>query len=199
MEAFQTLCLLLGTSFTAGIRVYGTVAGLGIAHRYIDGFSLPANLEILGNPVVIGVAATLYIAETLGDKVPLLNTVLDSVQAVIKPVVMGVLAYWMIPESNAVAQVVAGVGAGGVSLTTHMTNVVLRGPSKAEPVSNRAGSAVEDVGFLGGMWLLITHPVIMAALVIAFLIVAIWILRRTARALKSVFRFFFRKPAKLHA
>lgn len=195
MEMFHTLCLLLGISFNGGIRVYGTVAGLGLAHQraWID---LPGNMEILSHPWVIGVASVLYLAETVGDKVPWINMAVDQLQNFVKPIVMGIIAYMMIPESNAVAQVAAGVGAGSVSLTTHMANGILRGPTKGDPVSNTVGSVAEDAGFLGGMWLLMTHPVLLAVVVIAFLIVAIWILRRAARTIKGIFQFFRRKPTQ---
>ena len=58
MDAISSLALAGGLSWASGLRLYLTVFVVGLLAKfgYID---LPAALNILSNPVVIGVSGTL--------------------------------------------------------------------------------------------------------------------------------------------
>ena len=68
MTGLETLGLVLGASFASGINLYAAVATLGLLHRY-DVVHLPASLDILAHPIVLGVALTLYVVEFVADKI----------------------------------------------------------------------------------------------------------------------------------
>ena len=66
MGALETLSLAMGTAWTSGLNLYATIAALGIAGS--NGWiHLPPGLEVLTNPLVIGVACLMYIVEFFVD------------------------------------------------------------------------------------------------------------------------------------
>ena len=72
MEVVALLSSLMGLAFVSGLRLYGTVLvlGLGIRTGLIRLDPAMARLEILGDPVVITVAGTIYVMEFVADKIP---------------------------------------------------------------------------------------------------------------------------------
>ena len=76
MNPIQTLSLALGAGFSSGLNLYATVATLGLLQR-LGIVHLPASLEVLAHPWVIGVAAGLYLVEFFADKIPYFDTIWD--------------------------------------------------------------------------------------------------------------------------
>lgn len=72
MDAVHLLATTLGLGFAAGLRLYSTVLGLGLAIRF--GFlRLPETLhglEVLAHPAVLIAAGVAFAAEFVGDKIP---------------------------------------------------------------------------------------------------------------------------------
>ena len=56
MSPLETLGFALGTSFASGLNLYATVAAAGLFQRF-GIVTLPEPLQILANPVVLGIAA----------------------------------------------------------------------------------------------------------------------------------------------
>ena len=92
MNTLALVGLLLGASWTSGINLYLTVAGLGIAHQ-AEWITLPGSLESLSHPLIIALAIILYIIEFVADKVPYVDSAWDSVHTFIRPIGGGALAY----------------------------------------------------------------------------------------------------------
>lgn len=189
MEALQSLGVLLGSTWASGVRLYGTVALLGMAHR-MEWMHLPGDLDVLAHPLVIGTAALLYAAETLGDKVPWLDSLLDFANTIMKPLGGGALAYMAASEAGPAIQTAAALLGGGVSLTTHAVKSSTRAVvnTSPEPVTNVATSTAEDGLMIGGLYILFNNPVLMAILVVLFLVFAFWFLRKMGQVLGRLFR-----------
>ena len=66
MNPIETLSLVLGAGFSSGLNLYATVATLGLLERF-GVVHLPAHLQVLSHPIVIGVAVALYLVELLAD------------------------------------------------------------------------------------------------------------------------------------
>ena len=83
MDAISSLALAGGLSWASGLRLYLTVFVVGLLAKfgYID---LPAALNILSNPVVIGVSGILVTVEFLADKIPYVDSAWDSIQTFIR-------------------------------------------------------------------------------------------------------------------
>lgn len=177
MTALETLALALGTSFASGINLYATVAALGLLHRF-DVFQLPSSLEVLANPWVIGIAATLYVIEFAADKIPYVDNVWDVVHTFIRPSAAAVLAYGAFAEMPDAWRVIAALLAGGVALTSHSSKASTRAAVNAspEPISNWILSLFEDAVAFVLTWLAVTHPILTVAVVIVLLVISFYII-----------------------
>lgn len=171
-------------AWLAGIRVYLTVFGIGIAGA-MGWLDLPPALEATTSPWVLGVSGLLATAEFFADKIPGIDSGWDLLHTVLRvPVGAFLAAATLSPDGNLGAGMLA-TGAG-VALTSH----VLKAGSRAllntspEPVSNWTASVTEDVAVVGGLALAFAHPWIALAIVIVIsvlLAMAVWWLWRTVR------------------
>jgi hypothetical protein len=188
MPGIETLTTIMGASWLSGIRLYGTVFALGLAHR-MGWVTLPGDLDVLANVFVLTVALTLYVAEFVGDKIPLVDSTLDTVHTFAKPAGGALLAYMATAGDATVARTMLALAAGGVTLTTHASKASARVAINAspEPLSNIVTSTAEDGIVLGGLWLFITHPVVLAFCTILFLVGAVWFLRKMGGVFKRLF------------
>jgi hypothetical protein len=196
MNLIQILGLAVGSSWTAGINLYATVAVLGLLQHY--GLArLPGGLGALDNWWVIGVALALYAVEFFADKVPYVDTVWDAVHTFIRVPAGAALAAAATSDVSPAVQVVALLVGGGLALSTHGTKATVRAAANVspEPLTNWALSLVEDVIAVGAVVLAVLHPVVILFAVGAFLVLFAWLLpkvlrrlRRMARAARDFFR-----------
>ncbi len=197
MDIFNSIGLLLGGSWASGINLYMSMAGLGIANR-MEWIDLPENLDILSNPIIIGVAIFLFAVEFVADKVPYVDSLWDSVHTFIRPIATSALGYTAMADSGMVMQLLIALLTGSISLESHLTKATTRAVINAspEPVTNSIASVTEDVTVVGTLYLIICHPVIAAVLVTIFIILAFWFLKKMFKFLKKVFNFSGREKFK---
>ena len=194
MEPLQQLGLAMGTAWTSGINLYATVAALGIAQA--SGLvQLPPGLEVLANPAVIAVAVVMYIVEFFADKVPYADTGWDALHTFIRVPAGALLAARALGPTNPALEVVAALAGGSVALAAHGTKATARLAINAspEPFTNWAASIAEDIVAFLGVWAAFQHPYVMLALVGLFLGLSIYLVPKTLRGLRTVFRKFFGK------
>ena len=116
------LGVALGLASLAGINLYLTVFVTGLAVR-MDWVALPqalAGLDVLGDPIIIGVAGFLYLIEFFADKIPWIDTAWDAAHTFIRPVGAAALAVAALGNARPGFVIVAALLAGGDSV---------RGPS----------------------------------------------------------------------
>ncbi len=178
--------LVAGTSVASGLRVYGTVAGLGFLHR-IGALHLPGRLEVLAQTPVLVLATFLYVVEFVADKVPVVDTIWDAVHTFIRVPAAAVLGFAVLNDVAEPWRTVAALLSGTIALSTHGlkagTRVALN--ASPEPFTNWVASLSEDL-FLGVLlFLVVKYPI--AALVVAILTVvaavllASWVVRGIRR------------------
>ncbi len=189
METIQLLGTALGLATLAGINLYLTVFLTGMAIRY-DWIALASEyqqLEILAHPAIIIVAGVMFLIEFFADKVPWLDSAWDTVHTFIRPVGGTLLAIQVLGESDPIYDVIVAMLACGLSLASHTikagTRVVVNG--SPEPMTNVAVSLVEDVGVVGGLWLLWMNPTLALVIFILLLAVAWWFAPRLFRAARA--------------
>jgi Domain of unknown function (DUF4126) len=187
MDAISSLALAGGLSWASGLRLYLTVFVVGLLAEfgYID---LPAALNILSNPVVIGVSGTLATVEFLADKIPYVDTAWDSIQTFIRIPAGALLATGAIHTSDPMIAALAALLGGSLTSMTHATKAGSRAliNTSPEPVSNIAASFGEEGLLIGGGWLALAHPAVFLGVLIAFILVMIWLLPKLWRGIKSV-------------
>lgn len=178
--------LAAGAATASGLRLYGTVAALGLLHR-LGALHLPAGLEVLSQLPIIILASALYVIEFVADKIPAVDTVWDAVHTFIRAPAAAVLGFAAFSNVSESWRIAAALLCGTIALSSHGIKASTRLAINAspEPFSNWAASFGEDlvVGVL--MWLVVSHPmaavVIAAAVVLAAALMATWIIRTLRR------------------
>jgi Domain of unknown function (DUF4126) len=187
MEMIQQLALAGGLSWASGLRLYLTVFAVGLLAKfsYID---LPATLDILSNPVVIGVSGILAAIEFLADKTPYIDSAWDGIQTFIRIPAGALLAMGAIDTSDPMIATVTALLGGSLAGATHATKAGSRAliNTSPEPVSNVAASFGEESMLLTGGWLALAHPAVFIGLLCGFIVMMFWLLPKLWRGIKTV-------------
>jgi hypothetical protein len=172
MTLLDQIGVAFGLATLAGVNLYLTVlvAGLAVRFQWLDLAASHEQLAVLGNPWVIGVAATLFIVEFCADKIPIVDSVWDSIHTLIRPVGGVLLALTTLGGLDPVLVAVAALLAGTASLSTHGAKSGARAVVNLspEPVSNSIASVTEDGLVLGGLALIGFFPTIALFVFLAF-------------------------------
>src|SRR5260370_15771296 len=137
MNSIETLGLALGAGFSSGLNLYATVATLGLLQRF-GMLHLPAGLQILSHPWVLGISIALYLLEFLADKIPYFDTFWDAIHTFIRPPAAALLTFAAAGAAPPEWRCGAALLAGGGALTSHSTKARARAAVNAspEPISN---------------------------------------------------------------
>jgi len=186
--------LLAGTSLASGLRLYATVAVLGLLGRW-GALQLPGGLAVLAHPWVIAVAASLYVIEFLADKIPYVDSIWDAVQTFVRVPASALLAWAATTNLGDPWRVIAALLCGGVTLSAHGLKSGARAAinTSPEPVSNWAASFAEEGTVAVLIWLAVAHPVAALVAAAATVILAAVLLSWLLRALR---RFAITRPAR---
>jgi uncharacterized membrane protein len=154
-------------AWLAGIRVYLTVFGVGIA-GYFGWLHLPEALQVTQSPWVLGVSGTLALAEFFADKIPGVDSAWDLLHTLLRIPAGAFLAAAAYSPDGQLGAGMLATGAGA-ALASHVlksgTRALLN--TSPEPVSNWTASATEDVTTLGALALAFAHPWLALGLVVA--------------------------------
>jgi hypothetical protein len=185
MNPVETLSLALGAGFSSGLNLYATVATLGLLQRY-GVIHLPASLEILAHPWVLGIAAALYLLEFFADKVPYVDTVWDAVHTFIRPPAAALLGYGAAGAAAPEWRWGAALLAGGVALASHGTKASARAAvnTSPEPFSNWVLSFGEDLLAVWLTWMAAVHPIATTVIVVALVALSAFLLFHLFRFLR---------------
>ncbi len=190
-ETIQAIALMLGASWAAGINLYAAILVLGILGN--SGYAeLPQGLTLVENPLVLGVAGIMYFIEFFADKTPGVDSGWDAIHTFIRIPAGAMMAAGAAEglEVNQAVTLAAALLGGGVAATSHFTKAGTRLMinTSPEPVTNWVASISEDLAVIGGLWAALTYPWLFIAMLIAFILLAIWLLPKIWRALKLVAR-----------
>lgn len=197
MNPIQTLGLALGAGFSSGLNLYATVATLGLLQRF-GIVHLPASLEGLAHPWVIGIAAALYLIEFCADKIQYFDTIWDFIHTFIRPPAAAFLAYAAAGGAGAEWRWGAALLAGGVALASHGTKASTRAAVNLspEPFSNWTLSLGEDVLAVWLSWMASVHPFATAIIVVVLLALCVFLIyhlfRFARRAVQRTFAHYFK-------
>ncbi len=186
------VALMLGASWASGINLYAAILALGLMGQ-TGAIDLPANLEIIQNPLVIAAAGIMYLVEFVADKVPGVDTGWDALHTFVRIPGGAVLAAAAVGETDPALQVAAFLLGGGMATVSHATKagsrVVVN--TSPEPFSNIGLSLAEDVAVFTGMWAALNYPILFIVLMVVFIAFAAWLLPKIWRGIKRVFSWLF--------
>lgn len=189
MSEAHVFALSLVLAWLAGVRVYLTVFGVGIA-GLMGWMELPTALEVTQSPWVLGVSGALALAEFFADKIPGVDSGWDLLHTLLRIPAGAFLAAAALSPDGELGAGALATGAG-VAFASHALKAGTRAlvNTSPEPVTNWAASATEDAAVVGGLALVFSHPWIALALVVALsLAIALpvwWIWRRLRRAWRA--------------
>ncbi|MGH8959060.1 MAG: DUF4126 domain-containing protein [Acidimicrobiia bacterium] len=180
----DTIGLLAGTGWAAGLNLYLATFLLGLAGR-LDWLDVPSVLQRTDVMIVAGV---LYGIEFLADKVPFIDNVWDAIHTFVRPLGAGALGYVIAGDSPSVGAAVGALLTGALALSAHSTKATTRAAvnTSPEPFSNIALSLFEDGLVAGLVALAITNPVVTLIVVIVFTVLGIWLVVKFFGAIKRV-------------
>ncbi|HYG06659.1 MAG TPA: DUF4126 domain-containing protein [Stenotrophomonas sp.] len=177
-------------AWLAGIRVYLTVFGIGLAGA-LGWVDLPPALRATESAWVLGTSGALALAEFFADKIPGVDSVWDLLHTLARVPAGAFLAAATLSPDGQLGAGALAAGAG-VALTSH----VLKAGSRAllntspEPASNWVASLAEDAVVTTTLALALAHPwlallVVVSASVIGALLVW-WVWRTLWRGMRRL-------------
>jgi len=200
-ETLQALALMLGAGWASGINLYAamlTLGWLGMSGQ-VD---LPAGLEILENPLVMGAAGLMFAVEFFADKVPWLDSLWDALQTFVRIPGGALMAAGAAQglDLGGAGEALGLLLGGGLAAGSHVTKASTRAliNTSPEPASNWTASFAEDFAVIGGLWTALNHPWLFIGLLALFVGLAVWLVPKIWRLLKAAGRTlsnWFRKSA----
>jgi hypothetical protein len=180
-QLFATGVLL---AWLAGLRVYLTVFGIGVA-GWFGWLDLPPALEVAASPWVIGVSGALALVEFLTDKIPGVDSAWDLLHTLLRVPAGAFLAAAAISPDGHLGTGMLAAGAG-TALASHLLKSGTRAALNVspEPVSNWTASLGEDAVVVTGLALAFAHPFLALGIAVAasvLLATGVWWLWRWLR------------------
>lgn len=188
----QSIALAAGLAWASGLRLYVVLFLVGIA-GYLGWIELPAHLEVLANPIVLGTSGTLAVAEFFADKIPVFDSLWDAIHTFIRIPAGALLAAGSVGglgEDSLPLMIAAGLIGGTITAGSHFTKAGSRVAinHSPEPFSNWVASLFEDFAAPGIVWLAIVAPVVLLVALLFAILAALWLLPKLWRWISSIFR-----------
>lgn len=196
----ELLALAGALGWASGFRLYAVVFLVGAAGA-LGWMELPAGLQVLQHPALLGVSGFMLFVEFFADKIPVVDSLWDMVNSVVRIPAGAALAAGVFgADSGAVALAAALLG-GSLAATSQAAKTTTRAAINAspEPFSNIAMSLVEDGLVVGAVWLATNHPVAFGVLLLITVVlmwIVTWMLFQFLRAVFKRAQRFFSGPVK---
>jgi hypothetical protein len=182
-----------GLAVAAGLNAYIPLLILGLAGRFIDFIELPEAWRWLENEWVLGILAVLLVIEIVADKIPVVDSINDWLQTIVRPAAGGIAfgtgagsATAIVEDpasfftSNAWVPVAVGVV---LALGTHVTKMAARPALNAVTAGAAAPivSTAEDVGSVILSFLALLLPILVLVVLGGLVVAVVSLFRRAGR------------------
>jgi hypothetical protein len=187
-DALTELGIATGTAAASGLRLYGTVAALGLLDRF-GVIHLPTSLEVLAHPAIIGLAVSLYVAEFIADKIPAFDSAWDAIHTFIRIPAGAVLAFALLGDVQEPWRTAAALLGGAVALSAHGLKATARLAVNAspEPFTNWGLSFSEEALTVALLWLVVAHPFVALTVGVGIVVLALLVASRIVAAVRRLF------------
>ena len=175
MDALSAAAFGVVLAACAGLRAFLPLFGAGLAVHFFS-LPLPGYLDWVGRPEAILLFGVATLLEVLGDKIPVVDHLLDSVQVFTKPALAALAAtpfvYQLAPQHAAAIAIVVGAP---LALGVHATKATVRVGSTATTggIGNPVLSVLEDVAAVFAMVLAFLAPLLALLVVAAMLFILV--------------------------
>ena len=195
----ELLALAGALGWASGFRLYAVVFLVGIAGA-VGWMDLPAGLQVLQHPALLGASGFMLFVEFFADKIPVVDSLWDMVNSVVRIPAGAALAAGVFGADGGAVALAAALLGGSLAATSQAAKTTTRAAinSSPEPFSNVAMSLVEDGLVVGALWLATSHPLVFAvllAITVVLMWIVTWMLFKFLRAVLRRARSFFSATA----
>jgi Domain of unknown function (DUF4126) len=195
----ELLALAGALGWASGFRLYAVVFLVGAAGA-LGWMELPAGLQVLQHPALLGASGFMLFVEFFADKIPVVDSLWDMVNSVVRIPAGAALAAGVFGADSGAMALAAALLGGSLAATSQAAKTTTRAAINAspEPFSNIAMSLVEDGLVVGAVWLATNHPIAFGVLLLIAVVlmwIVTWMLFRFLRAVFRRARSFFTAPA----
>ena len=183
----KIIALTMGVAWASGINLYAAILVLGVLGS-TGNITLPPDLMILTDPLIIAAAGVMYVVEFFADKIPGVDNGWDTIHTFIRIPLGALLAAAAVGEMNPSIAIAAALLGGGLAASTHATKSGVRVliNTSPEPFTNWLTSLAEDVVVLVGLWTALHYPLIFVIFLIVFILLMIWLLPKIWRGVIKI-------------
>ena len=174
LDTTHLFALAAALGWASGLRLYAVVFLTGLVGHF-GWLPLPPGLQVLQNPMVIGAAGLMGLIEFAADKIPLVDSLWDTVHTLIRIPAGAALAAGVLGADAGSWQLIAALMGGTLAATSHIAKSTTRAAvnTSPEPFSNIALSLLGDAAVPAMLWLAYEHPVpffiVLAVVLVAML------------------------------
>lgn len=189
LDTAQLIAVASVLGFASGLRLYLVLFAVGLA-GFMQWVPLPAGLQLLANPWVLGASGLMMAIEFFADKIPALDSLWDGVHTLIRIPAGAALAAAIFGGDSATWATVAALLGGSLAATSHFTKAGSRAliNTSPEPFSNVLASGTEDLLAGGLLLLVLAYPWVAAGIVLLLVLLAIWLLPKLFRFVVRLLR-----------
>lgn len=184
----KTIALTMGVAWASGINLYAAILVLGVLGS-TGNITLPPDLIILTDPLIIAAAGVMYAVEFFADKIPGVDNGWDTIHTFIRIPLGALLAAAAVGEVNPAVAIAAALLGGGLAASTHATKAGARIliNTSPEPVTNWLASFGEDIAVIVGLWTALHYPFAFIIFLIVFILLLIWLLPKIWGGVRKIF------------
>ncbi len=199
LDTSHLVALAAALGWASGLRLYAVVFITGAA-GYLGWVPLPAGLQVLQQPVVLGASFLLFAVEFVADKIPGVDTLWDAVHTFIRIPAGAALAYGALNGAFGVDShtwaLLAALAGGTLAATSHAAKATTRAAANTspEPFSNIGLSLAGDLAVPGLLWLAFNHPMVFWPVLALAVVCALVLVVVLFKFLRALLRRFSPKP-----
>ena len=197
-DTAQLIAIASVLGFASGIRLYLVLFAVGLA-GYMQWVPLPAGMQLLAHPWVLGASGLMMAIEFFADKIAALDSLWDTAHTLIRIPAGAALAAALVGGDSALWATIAALLGGSLAATSHFTKTGSRAliNTSPEPFSNVAASSAEDALAGGLLLLVLAYPWVAAGVVLLLVLAAAWLLPKLIRFIARLLRrLFWSEPAR---
>jgi hypothetical protein len=186
MDMGTLLALAAALGWASGLRLYAVVFVVGML-GLTGVMPLPGSLHVLAHPLVLVISGGLLFVEFFADKIPVVDSVWDLFQSVLRIPAGAALAAAVFGADNSTMALAAALMGGTLAATSQAAKTTTRAliNTSPEPFSNVGASLAEDTVSVGAIWLAQANPLVFAAVLLVVVLVmwlVTWALWRFLKA-----------------
>ena len=175
LDTPQLVAIAAALGWASGLRLYAVLFLVGLAGT-LGWVDLPAGLQLLQHPLMLGASGLMLAVEFFADKIPGVDTLWDVIHTLLRIPAGAALAAAAFGADSATVTTAAALLGGTLAATSHFAKATTRAAANTspEPFSNIGLSLAGDAAVPAALWLAWAHPwAFFAALALALVLMGV--------------------------